>query len=538
MSKIKLSDSKMGKLIARLLGKESLTTQNGKVTLSEEERVKIRKQYGDQFLEKFESSSFEDAENATELFDAAVAYVTADLTEQNKHLQETIITLSSEPEPSPAAKAAKTSAKEPKAGGFRIDLNAMHNKIATQALDSANPAAAFAQLAAAGNSLDVSDLNAELGSVMPAGVRLEVLTKRIYNGFGDAQHFTKIQSNTDYKASTALMTEVSQQFTSKWTPKGAAKFTPITIKYRRHKINVAITPADIIPSWLLFLYEQGKTPAQMPIVKYIVEQHILPKVADDITLSMIGKGKFVDAGNVSTGDPGKAASASMDGYETILVEGSMDSDCKINFFKAAKDPFKMSDTELLAYVDKFVDAISPLFAKHLELHCSPEFLTRYKRADFNINGKYTGQENGGQIRFTSFSLVPLESMYGSPILFATPKENFVLLVDYTKAESCINKIEEADYDVKVFGEYALSTGFKIAEAVYAAVPAGYDPTAKIVSDTTAAGDSWAQGGSEELPTNKDDEDSSSTGSDESSSPRNLDDPSTGSDDDPSTGESA
>lgn len=411
-----------------------------------------------------------------------------------------------ESEPKPKATTPKSHPAATPAGGFRIDMNAMHNKIAAQALESANPAAAFAQLAAAGNGLDVTDLNAELGSVMPAGVRLEVLTKRIYNGFNDAQHFTKVQSNTDYKASTALMTEVSQQFTSKWTPKGAAKFTPITIKYRRHKINVAITPADIIPSWLLYMYEQGKTPSQMPIVKYIIEQHILPKVADDITLSMIGKGKFVDAGNVSTGDPGKAASASMDGYETILVEGSKDSKCKINFFKAAADPFTMTDSQLLAYVDSFVDAISPLFAKHLELHCSPEFLTRYKRADFNVNGKYTGLENGGQIRFTSFSLVPLESMYGSPILFATPKENFVMLVDLTKAESCINKIEEQDYDVKVFGEYSLSTGFKIAEAVYAAVPAGYDPTAKIASDATAVSDAWAQGGSEELPTNTPDSD--------------------------------
>ena len=31
-----------------------------------------------------------------------------------------------------------------------------------------------------------------------------------------------------------------------------------------------------------------------------------------------------------------------------------------------------------------------------------------------------------------------------------------------KAENCIVKIEEQNYDVKVFGEYSLSTGFKIA----------------------------------------------------------------------------
>ncbi|MCR4565462.1 MAG: hypothetical protein K5651_05165 [Bacteroidales bacterium] len=510
MSKTKLSDSKMGRLVARLLGKDQLATKDGKVSLTDEEREKVRKQYGDSFLSKLEASSFEDAESASELFDAAVAHVTADLSERISQLQDTVTRLAAEPEPTPKAAAPKAASKGAPAGGFRIDMNAMHNRIASKALDAVNPAAAFAELTASGSALDVTDLNAELGAVMPAGVRLEVLTKRIYNGFNDAQHFTKVQSNTDYKASAALIGEVSQQFTPKWTPKGYAKFTPIVIKYRRHKINVPITPADIIPSWLLYMYEQGKTPSQMPIVKYIVEQHILPKVADDITLAMIGKGKFQDAGTVATGDAGKAASASMDGYETILVEGSKDSKCKINFFKAAANPFTMTDAQLLAYVDSFVDAISPLFAKHLELHCSPEFLTRYKRADFNINGKYTGMENGGQIRFTSFSLVPMVSMYGSPILFATPKENFVMLVDYSRAEACINKIEEQDYDFKVFGEYSLSTGFKIAEAVYAAVPGGYDPNGAVASDASSVSDAWANGGDASLPTNQEAENGSSS----------------------------
>ena len=496
MKKKSLSNSKMGQLVACLLGKPQLDVKDGKVSLSEEEKKTIRDNYGEPFLAKLESVDIEDdSESALDLFNAAVAAKTAEataaLTSQIKSLQASVLELTNEPEPKPAAKAAAPAGAQ----AFAVNMNASHNKIVANALNSTNPLAFGAMEDA---SIDITDLNAEFSSVMPPKAKLELLTKRIYNGFPDAKYMTRIQANSDYIASAAMMSEVSQQFTPKWTPKGTVKFTPIRIPYRRHKINVLIQPAEILKSWLLFLYEQGKTMAEMPISKYIIENHILPKVLDDITLSMIAKGKFVDAGTVSDGDKGKAAKDSMDGFETILVEGKKDAKCKINFYKNAKDPMTLGNQEVLDYINGFVDAISGMFANVVTVYCSEQLLTKYKRADFAINGKYTGVETEGAIRFTNFHLVPLRSMYNSPIIFATPQENFVELVDYSKAESCINKIEESNYDVKVFGEYSLSTGFKIAEAVFASVPDGYDPSTTIASGEVDLGDKWENGAASRL----------------------------------------
>lgn len=496
MNKKSLSNSKMGQLVARLLGKPQLDVKDGKVSLSEEEKKTIRDNYGEPFLAKLESVDIEDdSESALDLFNAAVAAKTAEataaLTSQIKSLQASVLELTNEPEPKPAVKVAAPAGAQ----AFAVNMNASHNKIVANALNSTNPLAFGAMEDA---SIDITDLNAEFSSVMPPKAKLELLTKRIYNGFPDAKYMTRIQANSDYIASAAMMSEVSQQFTPKWTPKGTVKFTPIRIPYRRHKINVLIQPAEILKSWLLFLYEQGKTMAEMPISKYIIENHILPKVLDDITLSMIAKGKFVDAGTVSDGDKGKAAKDSMDGFETILVEGKKDATCKINFYKNAKNPMTLDDQGVLSYVDGFVDAISGMFANIVTVFCSEQLLTKYKRADFAVNGKYTGVEADGAIRFTNFHLVPLKSMYNSQIIFATPQENFVELVDYSKAESCINKIEESNYDVKVFGEYSLSTGFKIAEAVFASVPDGYDPSTTIASGEVDLGDKWENGAASRL----------------------------------------
>ena len=486
----------MGQLVARLLGKPQLDVKDGKVSLSEEEKKTIRDNYGEPFLAKLESVDIEDdSESALDLFNAAVAAKTAEataaLTSQIKSLQASVLELTNEPEPKPAAKAAAPAGAQ----AFAVNMNASHNKIVANALNSTNPLAFGAMEDA---SIDITDLNAEFSSVMPPKAKLELLTKRIYNGFPDAKYMTRIQANSDYIASAAMMSEVSQQFTPKWTPKGTVNFTPIRIPYRRHKINVLIQPTEILKSWLLFLYEQGKTMAEMPISKYIIENHILPKVLDDITLSMIAKGKFVDAGTVSDGDKGKAAKDSMDGFETILVEGKKDAKCKINFYKNAKDPMTLGNQEVLDYINGFVDAISGMFANVVTVYCSEQLLTKYKRADFAINGKYTGVEADGAIRFTNFHLVPLKSMYNSQIIFATPQENFVELVDYSKAESCINKIEESNYDVKVFGEYSLSTGFKIAEAVFASVPDGYDPSTTVASGEVDLGDKWVNGAASQL----------------------------------------
>lgn len=496
-----LTETKMGKLVARLLGKTELAVaEDGKVTLTDTDRDLIRANYGEPFLIKLESMSFADSQTTDsthQLFDAAVAFhvekAETPLQQQIANLQNTINALADEPEPTPGA-APVGDGNAPLT--YKLDMGAKHNALAARILSSGQ-STDFAALE--NGQIDITELNSEFSMTMPPKVRLELITKRLYLGFNDSKYMTRVQSNTDYIAADAVISEVSQEFTPKWTPKGTMKITPIRIPYRRHKLNVLIRPTEIIKSWLLFLYEQGKTMQQMPITRYIVENHILPKTLDDITRSMIGKGKYDPApASVKTGDAGRPASKSMDGYETILVEGKKTGQHKINYFKNAVDPFTLKGQALLDYVDSFVDAIADFFVAGLEIHCSPQFLTHYQREDFAVNGKYTGQSVGDKVRFTKFTFAPLESMYNSPILFATSKSNFVELVDYSKAQNCINKIEEVDYEVKIFGEYSLSVGFKIGEAVYASVPDDYDPSATVILDTPEVdteNSKWTYGGS-------------------------------------------
>ncbi len=491
-----LTNTKMGRLVLGLFGAKDLPTdKDGKIILTDEQKEAIRANYGAEFLKKFEATNFvteeESESSARDLFDAAVAYQTAAKDKQIAALQKDVLRLSQESEPAPRAEFGGET-KAP----YKVNMAASHNKLVDSVMQSGNLAEMNSITA---GTLDVTDLNKEFKGALPTGARLELLTKQIYAGFDDAKYMTRIQSNTDYIATEAIFTEISQQFSDVWTPKGSGDFTPCRIAYRRHKINVPLKPASIVQSWLVTLYEQGKTLQEMPITKYLIANHILPKVLDDITRSMLGKGKYkaVEISTLKDGQAGSPAKDSMDGLETILVEARKTDGCNMHFFKGAKNPLTLGQQELLDYVNSFADAISENFAGNMPIYCSPELLTRYQRADFAINGKYTGQEVGTAVRFTNFTLIPLKCMYSSPILFATPKENLVELVDYTKAESVITKVEEYHYNVDITGEYSLSVGFKIEEAVWASVPADYDPATTIHTGETAS-DQW-QGGSSSSP---------------------------------------
>ncbi len=486
---------------------------DGKPYLTDEQRTVAIGKYGESTIAAFEQSLASDDDEATageKFLEALNDSHKIDKEELNAQLEasraaqrkaeEERNALAKKPEPHPAPAAGGAA----KAAGYKIDMAAAHN---AQVAVMFNEGRIFTD--ADNPTLNVSELNKEFSMVMPPKQRIELVNKEIYLGFPDAQHMTRVQSNTDYIASTALIDSVVQEFTDVWTPKGSAKFTPIRIAYRRHKINVSLKPTEIIKSWLLYLYEQDKTFSQMPITKYIIEQHILPKIQDDLTRKMVGKGKYEAApAGQKDGDAGRDAAKAMDGYETQLVEAFKTGKGNMHFYKGAQDLFKLKGQEFLDAFHAYVDGISKYFVGNLPIHCSEQMITHYNRQDFAVNGKYTGEKVGNSVRFTSFTLVPLLSMYNSPILFATPKSNFIELVDVNTAQNCIQKVEEHHYDVDILGEFALSVGFKIGEGVFAYVPKGYDPAAAIIADSeaiTAEDSVWTHGGDAAEQTNSESE---------------------------------
>lgn len=475
-----LSDSKMGKMIARLLGKEELALDtNGKPVLSEEDKNKILSMYGEAFLEKFEAMSFSaESENTRDLFDAALTHARNQVASEKdaiiNQLRADLTTLAAAPESAPSATAVGTVAGDSK---FRANMALAHNKIA----DSFMRSGALAE----SMTLDVADLKQELGAYSSQGNNIDMINE-LHQAFTTGKKLAWKPAVTEYKAVSAQSVgSVVQQFSKEWNPKGQGKFTLLTVKNYRHKVDFAIDPADVGESWLFHLYDERKTPDQMPITRYIVSNILIPQIAEDLELVMTAKAKYVEGS--------KETSATMDGIETQLVEALASEDKKgMNFYKDATNLLEGDDEAVLNAIDDFVASVAPLYrSKQMPIYLSADLYLKYRRAYKKKWGAGSGTENPqfgtDRVDFSNFYLEVLDCLTGSPIFFSTPRGNLVGL-KHKNPPQFISDIQKHDRQVRFYLEFWYGVGFLVGEAVFAYVPAGYTPS--VVSTRQGTAGKW------------------------------------------------
>lgn len=486
---------------------------DGKEVLTEDDKIAIKTAYGEVFLEQFEADLATSQEEGSEVpaenvhalvtaisaHAAAVQARTAQLESETQQrlvnqdqqitaLRTQVETLSNSPEQDPIIEMDNEIPRlENLRSVMKVNLGSnIYSPVAhflkTGSLDQIHAAVS-------NETIDVADLKTEFGTFLSQHRNNYDMISTLFTGFTSAQYFTIGMAVTEWRATQALITSVLQQFSAVWTGSGKVQFRPLTIKNRHHKINFPIKPADVLESYAMYLYDEGLAPDQMPIVLYIWNQLIYPQLMQDLELRAIFKGKYVEPADPD--NPGVTPPEdTMDGLETLLVDGKANG-TKFNYYVPGNDfdPFAEATTDqmILNHVHGFVDWIAPLFRrKKMAIGCSDEFYKLYKRAYKKING--TGSDKADdpvygsdRVDYSQQYLVPMEGMYGSPILFATTKENMKLLRYKNTVPNVIKDVQKQDYLVKLFGEFWMAPGFAFAEAVFASVPDNYDPKAQILN---------------------------------------------------------
>lgn len=480
-------------LVAVLFGGKSAT--EAPTTLTAEQKAQLTENFGEEFANNYEAAVSPDA--GAETFEALRASLEAHYTgEATKSLAEAqkqldaanaeiekqkkfVAALSAKPEddpeilePTPTASASKAPiilAVDKNMSIYRDHQAYMRNG---------------GLMADQGRTIDVSDLNKEFGKLLSTGANNMEVVGKIFNGFTSARHFKVVPATDRYRASQAEVNSVVQQFTNRWTPKGNSKFTPLEIINRRHKINVPIIPSEVGVDYLFHLYNESLSPDQMPITKWIIDNLILPQVLDDIELRMIAKGKFI-----ATSDPTEATDPEdgMDGLETILVaQKALGTASKMKFVTGfdSFDWDTATPEEILEFVNAIVQQVNPLYKnKRKKIYMSNENIAKYQHAYkvFWARGAGIAGDFGDlKVDYSVDTLVGLDCLIGSPIVFSTTENNMVRLQHINTPPRIINDVQKHDYEVRLYGEFWLAVGFKIAEAVTSWVPAGYDPSAKLL----------------------------------------------------------
>lgn len=487
---------KMMSVVLGLLGIQSFALNDGKPSLTDEQKTQLAGLLGEDFTAKFEKFLAEgegdtDANAGVELVtnlqtqhQQAVADLQAKLNkaeEERQKLQGAVLKLSSasEDEPKPSL-AVELPRKEGKKSIMKVDLSKGHYRemmsFAKTGYMSANA------------TIDVQDLLQEFGTYLSQGPNNFQLLDSVFNGFTSAGLFTEQPAVTEFRSIMPLITSVSQQFVNKWTPSGHSKFEPIKIQNRRHKINVPIIPSNVLTSYIFNMYRENLAPDQMPIFFYIWQNLIYPQLMQDIELRMIWKGRYEELawGSVNEGQAGQAPEKSMDGVETIVADNFVAGNPhNMRYFDGGDfDWFTASDKEVLDFVDEFDSWMAPIFQSMVfPVLCSKEVWKRYRRAYKNVWGEGSGTENhnfgSNAIDFSNKYLVPVDGMYGSPNLIATPPVNLVKLRHINGVPAVINDVQKKDYEARIYGEYWMGAGLQYGPMTFAYHKPGYDPHALV-----------------------------------------------------------
>lgn len=499
--------------VMSVLGIQNFAKDNdGKLFLTAEQEQTLKEKYGEKFVEGFKAdlSKMEvngdtvdltlSAEEKLELEASRIETKNLkgrieEMKKAEADFKATIAKLEKEAADGHGTKVTVSKFEETaiKAG---VDLSLKHNKFLVDYMQG-KVGAAYS-----GNStIDTQELQKEFGKYVDSN-RLEIL-KGLFGQTESTQYMsTVITDKTEVRANQAsVVGTVLQQFVPAWTPSGAAKFHPLTIKNYKCKINVPIVPSDIMEDILGYMYdEQASTLQSMPVVRYILSQLIFPKL-DEEREQALAVGKFVE--NEPDGNGQYTASSpleTMDGYLTQLVAKFL-ADYEEN------DPAKLSGIRWLqkgqqidpseknvrTIIDAAVKEVSdkyPLYAKKkMKVHIDPVLADAYRR-EYLEEYKWLKNQDGthkNDIDFSNFEFGECEGMRGTGCFFITPKENFKHLMSHNPQNVTL-RFQEQDYVVKIFGEWWEGTGFWMAEAIFAYISPEYADVDPITPDPSGDDD--------------------------------------------------
>lgn len=382
-----------------------------------------------------------------------------------------------------------------------VDLNLKHNRYLVDFMQGKVSAAYSGD-----STIDTQELKQEFGKYVESN-RLEIL-RGLFGQTESTQYMsTIITDKTEVRATQAsVIDSVLQQFVPAWTPAGAAKFHPLTIRNFKCKINVAIIPSDIMEDILGYMYDEQANQLQaMPVVRYILQQLIFPKL-DEEREQALAVGKFEESEADEHGQyTASTPLASMNGYLTQLVtkfvaDYDQEDTTKlsgIRWLQKGKqiNPEAKNVRTLIDAAVKEVADLYPLYAKRkMKVHIDPVLADAYRR-EYLEEYKWLKNQDGthkNDIDFSNFEFGECEGMRGTGCFFITPKENFKHLMSQNPQNVKL-RFQEQDYTVKIFGEWWEGTGFWMAEAIFAYISPEYadvepepEPTPAAKTDVTVA----------------------------------------------------
>lgn len=309
---------------------------------------------------------------------------------------------------------------------------------------------------------DVTSIVAEFGAYyLNHGQNKKDLVKQLYYKSETDSIFTRrTTQDTVLRLSETSFARILQPFQKQFTPISGAVFKGITIPLYRMKIDFEEYPDTIADTWAAFLQDKNLDRRKWPLIKWLLEEHIIPQSEEDYELNEVYSGEHAAPVAGTAG----AAGTAMNGIKTLINAGvSASSITPIVTGAPDADPVLF-----MQQIEAFCASIDKRYWKMgMEVNLSQELHLRYRQGKRKFYNMYYAQEKelDTVADFPNMRVAGRPSMAGSTKWFATPRWNAICGVKHA-ANRNVFEVEKQDRKVKIYTDWYKGIGFAIPELVY------------------------------------------------------------------------
>jgi len=310
-------------------------------------------------------------------------------------------------------------------------------------------------------SVNIADLITEYGAYYNAGSQnLARVRKKMYFGNETAAFFQPINTeSTTYEMARDEFSRVAQPFQKQWSPTGSYTAAPVPIKLYGIKTDVALYADDIENSWLGFLASRDLDRKEWPLIRYLIEGHILPRHIEDVERNEMFHGQYLAPATAGTAG---AAGTAMDGIRKKINDAYASDIPAAN--KIATGALNADPVTFVEQIESFCASIPELYRNTAEIKLAFRGANRSKwlqgmREKYNMNYAQLDQAEMYKVAdHPNVMVMPLPSWQTSDKIVASVAQNAVMPVKKMQNVGQF-RIENVDRQVKIYTDYMQGVGF-------------------------------------------------------------------------------
>lgn len=321
-------------------------------------------------------------------------------------------------------------------------------------------------------SIDVSAVVAQFGAYYKPGSDNEKnLRKMLYERSNTALLFAdRPTTDTIWRGTLASLDRVVQPFQKAFTPIGTITFTPNQFDLYKLKIDKKETPDDLEKTFEGFLADMNELDrSKWPFVRWLIEEHIMPKKMEDLELNEYFLGVFAAPTPGTAGDAGTA----MNGLRKVLRDYNTAGRLNMGDGAVASGAAAATPIDFCEQIEEWVEDLKPYFRNRFDAIVMSDTLARRymrgKRKKYGLDVNYlsgTGINDLATVENkTSIRVVGIESMENSELWFATTKENRIRPIKKEALGKTMLAGQYAPREVSLYTDWFEALNFEVPEFV-------------------------------------------------------------------------